>query len=571
MMDENDRSHEDRRSLRHISRKEGSEDTAPIEVDSSAFFSETPPEPPQTPPPPKRPSAQKPTHKHHDAPVPPQAHPPVDGAVAAPSKWGNILLILQGLLSVLALVQLWRTQMLPVLYLVILAALLALLWLLVKRCQEYNVPGKVARVFSVFLCAAMALGCFWAQQGLSALGSMTSGLLTGAEANKITKEPFVIYLSGVDTRGELTENARSDVNILAAVNPVTKRVALVNTPRDYYVDLAGTSSKDKLTHAGLYGVETSMETLGNLYGVNVDHYIRINFAGFISIIDALGGVDVYSDQAFTSVGSPGYYDPTTFVEGWNHLDGKSALAFARERHAFASGDIQRGINQMKVIDAMLNKIKSPALLMGFSKIMDAAADCFVTSFSQDQISALVRMQLSDFAEWDIESYTVTGTSSSSTKCYSAKGQKLYVMKPDDSSVSKAREMLASVLGGEGTVADTTQKPEKTEVFTPTTDPNAAVSEVPAESVPEEVPAESVPEETVPADQPADAEQPADTQTPEPEAPAEGETGGDTPAEAPSISLPTQEEVEQAASSIYNAASSIWGAIQDAASQQNDAA
>ena len=570
MMDENDRSHEDYRSLRHISRKEGSEDTAPIEVDSSAFFSETPPEPPQTPPP-KRPSAQKPTHKHHDAPVPPQAHPPVDGAVAAPSKWGNILLILQGLLSVLALVQLWRTQMLPVLYLVILAALLALLWLLVKRCQEYNVPGKVARVFSVFLCAAMALGCFWAQQGLSALGSMTSGLLTGAEANKITKEPFVIYLSGVDTRGELTENARSDVNILAAVNPVTKRVALVNTPRDYYVDLAGTSSKDKLTHAGLYGVETSMETLGNLYGVNVDHYIRINFAGFISIIDALGGVDVYSDQAFTSVGSPGYYDPTTFVEGWNHLDGKSALAFARERHAFASGDIQRGINQMKVIDAMLNKIKSPALLMGFSKIMDAASDCFVTSFSQDQISALVRMQLSDFAEWDIESYTVTGTSSSSTKCYSAKGQKLYVMKPDDASVSKAREMIASVLGGEGTVADTTQKPEKTEVFTPTTDPNAAVSEVPAESVPEEVPAESVPEETVPADQPADAEQPADTQTPEPEAPAEGETGGDTPAEAPSISLPTQEEVEQAASSIYNAASSIWGAIQDAASQQNDAA
>ena len=465
MMDENDRSHEDYRSLRHISRKEGSEDTAPIEVDSSAFFSELPPEQPSTPPPAQPP--QKPPRSGHNTPVPPKAQPPMDGAVAVPSKWGKILLILQGILSILALVQLWRTQMLPVLYLVILAALLALLWLLVKRCQEYNVPGKVARVFSVFLCAAMALGCFWAQQGLSALGSMTSGLLTGAEANKITKEPFVIYLSGVDTRGELTENARSDVNILAAVNPVTKRVALINTPRDYYVDLAGTDSKDKLTHAGLYGVETSMATLGNLYGVNVDHYIRINFAGFISIIDALGGVDVYSDQAFTSVGSPGYYDPTTFVEGWNHLDGKAALAFARERHAFASGDIQRGINQMKVIDAMLNKIKSPALLMGFSKIMDAAADCFVTSFSQDQISALVRMQLSDFAEWDIESYTVTGTSSSSTKCYSAKGQKLYVMKPDDASVSKAREMIASVLGGEGTVADTTQKPEKTDVFTPT--------------------------------------------------------------------------------------------------------
>ena len=556
------------RSLRHVGRKAGGTEDRTVVVDSSAFFSDTPPEPPK---PPRRPSSNKPSSGSGSRRTPPPRRSgPADGAAVMPSRFGQILLWVQGILSILSLVQLWRTQMLPVLYLVILAALLFLLWLLVKRCQEYDIPGKVSRVFSVFLCAAMALGCIWAQQGLSALDNMTNGILTGAEANKITKEPFVIYLSGVDTRGELTENARSDVNILAVVNPVTKRVALINTPRDYYVDLAGTDSKDKLTHAGLYGVETSMATLGNLYGINVDHYIRINFSGFINIVDALGGVDVYSDQAFTSVGSPGYYDPTTFVEGWNHLDGKSALAFARERHAFASGDIQRGINQMKVIDAMLNKIKSPALLMGFSKIMDAAADCFVTSFSQDQISALVRMQLSDFAEWDIESYTVTGTSSSSTKCYSAKGQKLYVMKPDDASVSKAKEMIASVLGGEGTVADTTQKPEKTEVFTPTTDPNAAVSEVPAESVPEEVPADSLPEETVPADQPA--EQPADTQPQEPEVPAEGETGsGDTAGEAPSISLPTQEEVEQAASSIYNAASSIWGAIQDAASQQNDAA
>ena len=550
------------RSLRHVSRKAGDPEDRTVVVDSSAFFSETPPSPPR---PPKRPSSSTPPRSGRR--TPPPSGPSAGGAAAVPSKWGKILLGLQGILSAAALIQLWRTQMLPALYLIILAALLALLWLLVKRCQEYNVPGKVSRVFSVFLCAAMAMGCIWAQQGLSALGNMTSGLLTGAEANKITKEPFVIYLSGVDTRGELTENARSDVNILAAVNPATKRVALINTPRDYYVDLAGTDSKDKLTHAGLYGVETSMATLGGLYGISVDHYIRINFAGFIQIIDALGGVDVYSDQAFTSVGSPGYYDPTTFVEGWNHLDGKSALAFARERHAFASGDIQRGINQMKVIDAMLNKIKSPALLMGFSKIMDAASDCFVTSFSQDQISALVRMQLSDLAEWDIESYTVTGSSSSSTKCYSAKGQKLYVMKPDDASVSKAKEMIASVLGGEDSVASTSQKPEKEEVFTPTADPNAA-PEVPTDSVADEQPADSVPAEEPPAEQPA--EEPADTQPQEPEAPAQGETGSDSSAEAPSISLPTQEEVEQAASSIYSAASTILDAIYNAASQQNDA-
>ena len=535
------------RSLRHLGRKTDHPEDRTVVVDSSAFFSDAPAEPSS----PRRSSVPEPPRRSSDG-----------GAAVCAPRWSKPLLLVQGILSLLSLLQLWRTQMFPVLYLVITAALLALLWLLVKRCQEYGIPGRVSRVFSVFLCAAMTLGCIWAQQGLAALGSMTSGLLTGAEANKITKEPFVIYLSGVDTRGELTENARSDVNILAAVNPVTKRVALINTPRDYYVDLAGTESKDKLTHAGLYGVETSMETLGNLYGIQVNHYIRINFAGFINIIDALGGVDVYSDQAFTSVGSPGYYDPTTFVEGWNHLDGKAALAFARERHAFATGDIQRGINQMKVIDAMLNKIKSPALLMGFSKIMDAAADCFVTSFSQDQISALVRMQLGDLAAWDIESYTVTGSSGSSTKCYSAKGQKLYVMKPDESSVNKAKEMVASVLGGEGTVASTSQKPEKTDVFTPTTDPDAAVSvpEQPAESTLVEEPAQSVPEET--PEQTPD-EQPAETQPQEPEAPAQGETG-DASAEAPSLSLPSQEQVEQAASSL---ASTILDALYNA-SQEN---
>lgn len=575
-MDEHDRS---RRSLRHLNRKSSGGGTSPIEVDSAAFFSETPPEP-------EKPAASVPPQR--SAPPMPPKKPPVQehAAPAEPPKRGAVLLILQAVLSIAALVQLWRTQMLPALYLIVLGALLALLWLLVKRCQEYKTPGILARVFSLFLCAAMALGCVWAQQGLSALGNVTSGILTGAAANKITKEPFVIYLSGVDTRGELTEKARSDVNILAVVNPRTKQVALINTPRDYYVDLAGTDSKDKLTHAGLYGVENSMETLGNLYGIEVDHYIRINFAGFMTIVDALGGVDVYSDQAFTSVGSPGYYDPTTFVEGWNHLDGQAALAFARERHAFATGDVQRGINQMKVIDAMLNKIKSPTLLMSFSKLMDAASNCFVTSFSQDQISALVRMQLSDFAEWSIESYTATGTSAKSTQCYSAKGQSLYVMKPDTASVNEAKALIAGVLGGDEMVSDTAQKPEKTEVHTPSSS-TAPAPETPAESEPaeEELPAESLPEELPPeqeapsqSEEAASSEVPAPSQPepskpaasskpsepeastqlpdPEPEQPASSSESSDKPA----LSRPSKEEMEEAASSIYSAASTLLDAL-----------
>ena len=570
MFDENEHTHPQNNDEgpRHIHRGIKRSEPDEVEVDSADFFSPEPPRPsrpasapqPEAGLPPEPPKPPVPPHKQWEPLHPSEAAPSTDKL----PKGGMVLLGLQAVLSLAALVQLWRTQMLPVLYLVIITALLVLLWLLVRKCLASRTGAVVARVLSVMLCAALAVGCVWAQQGLTTLNNVTSGLLTCAEANKITKEPFVVYLSGVDNRGELTENARSDVNILAVVNPVTKQAALINTPRDYYVDLAGTESKDKLTHAGLYGVETSMATLGNLYGVDVDHYLRINFAGFISIIDAIGGVDVYSDQAFTSVGSPGYYDPTTFAEGWNHLDGKSALAFARERHAFKTGDIQRGINQMKVIDAMANKLKSPTLLMSFSKLMDAAADCFVTSFSQEQISALVRMQLGDLASWDIQSYTVTGSGAKSSKCYSAKGQSLYVMKPDENSVNEAKALIAAVLGGEDKLTSTSQTPEKTEVHTPTADPNAAAS------VPEESPDSVIVEEPAPSDVPAESEaadgQPAEGSTSgEPnastEVPAEGseEAPADS-TESPSFSMPTQEQVEQAASSLHQAASTVLDAL-----------
>ena len=437
------RSGSKRQMPRKIRRSDEMSSSDPVPVDSRDFFQPAQ----EAAPPPAAPAPEQPRAARQ-----PAAERPAPARTQSTPNRGFLMLILliQAVLSAAALFQLYRTQMLPIYYLIILGVLLLLVWLLVFRCQQYPVRGFLTRVLSLVLSAGMAVGCVWAQQGLAALDKVTVGEepVTDLQAMAITTEPFVVYLSGVDNRGELTEDARSDVNILAVVNPLTKRVALINTPRDYYVDLAGTDSKDKLTHAGLYGVQTSMDTLGGLYGIEVDQYVRINFAGFIDIVDALGGVDVYSDQAFTSVGSPGYYDPTTFEEGWNHLDGAAALAFARERHAFATGDIQRGINQMKVIDAMLDKIKSPALLTSYSKLLAAVSDNFVTSLSSNQITALVRMQLSDFASWDIENYSVTGSSSSSTHCYSAQGQKLYVMKPDEDSVAQAQALIQSVLSGE---------------------------------------------------------------------------------------------------------------------------
>ena len=397
MFDETSRSHTDDDSTRHIHRGHRPPEEKTVEVDSAAFFApETaaPTPPPAPPKPPKHTGGPAPESK------PPRRRPDANTGAANPKR-GTVLLILQAILSIAAFFQLWRTQMLPALYLVIIAALLVLFWLLVKRCQEYSAPRKVSRVFSVFLCAFLALGCVWAQQGLSALDNVTSGLVTGTEANKITKEPFVVYLSGVDNRGELTEKARSDVNILAVVNPSTKQVALINTPRDYYVDLAGTNSKDKLTHAGLYGVETSMATLGNLYGVNVDQYLRINFAGFISIIDAVGGVDLeltgkeveyvngYLVEYNILLGRPegtDYFDDLS--GGMVHLNGPQALAYCRNR--YIGTDFGRTERQRKVLTEVIHKLPK-GVLTNPKGLIDGLMPNLTTNLTQTECYRLSLM------------------------------------------------------------------------------------------------------------------------------------------------------------------------------------
>ena len=185
-------------------------------------------------------------------------------------------------------------------------------------------------------------------------------------SGSITKQPFVVYCSGSDERdSDINAKSRSDVNILAVVNPSTHKILLVNIPRDYYLPLAFNGEMDKLTHAGMYGVQESMAVLDNLYGTKTSYYGRINFYGLIDIVDALGGIDVYSDYSFHAATAEvkGYgYQTFDYVEGWNHLDGQAALMFTRERYSFSDGDNQRGKNQMKVIQAIIEKATSPSVL-----------------------------------------------------------------------------------------------------------------------------------------------------------------------------------------------------------------
>lgn len=256
--------------------------------------------------------------------------------------------------------------------------------------------------------------------------------------------PFVVYLSGSDTRSRKLVKSRSDVNILAAVNPVTKQILLVNTPRDYYVsNPAGDGEMDKLTHCALYGPENSMGALSDLYDQPVHYYAQINFTGLETLVDAIGGITVWSDVSFYAAEGGG----VNVAYGTNYFNGRQALAFARERHNLASGDNARGKNQMKVIAAIVNKLTAGTLIKNYSSILDSLKGMFVTSLSSDEISDLIKMQLDDMASWEILSYAVTGTNGSDTN-YSMPGLYSYVMYPDEDMVSLASDLIGRILDGQ---------------------------------------------------------------------------------------------------------------------------
>ncbi|MGI6118358.1 MAG: LCP family protein [Bilifractor sp.] len=258
----------------------------------------------------------------------------------------------------------------------------------------------------------------------------------------IVSKPFVVYISGSDTRSEILKTSRSDVNILMAVNPTTKQILLLNTPRDYYVDNpAGGGAKDKLTHCGLYGVDCSIQALENLYSTDVNYYLQINFTGFENLIDSIGGITVTVPEDFSAGGF-------SFHKGEQQVNGEEALAFARERHSFASGDRQRGKNQMEVIRAVIEKITSgTTVLTNYSQILNSLQDMMVTNISSDEIAGLVKMQLGDNAKWSVSRYAVDGSGASKTT-YSMPSVRAYVMIPDQETVDRGSALLKKIMNGE---------------------------------------------------------------------------------------------------------------------------
>lgn len=254
-------------------------------------------------------------------------------------------------------------------------------------------------------------------------------------------EPFNVYISGIDVDGPIATNSRSDVNIIMTVNPNTKKILLTTTPRDYYVQIPDISGeqRDKLTHAGIYGVDASMRTLEQLYGIDISYYARVNFSSLVKIVDTLGGVDVDSDFEFTAGGYQ-------FKKGMNHLDGKQALVFSRERYSFEDGDNQRGKDQEKVLTAILNKAMSPAILSNASALIADVSDSVQTNMTQEEMAKFIKMQLNDGASWTIESQAASGTGDTQA-CYSSGDQPLYVMWPDEAVVQGISAKMNEILCG----------------------------------------------------------------------------------------------------------------------------
>ena len=279
------------------------------------------------------------------------------------------------------------------------------------------------------------------QQVVPTTQTNPSGLPTIPDRVDPEGNAFLLYISGNDARLKLLADGGSDVNILVAINPDTHQVLMVNTPRDYYVENpAGNGARDKLSHCGVNGINNCIGAMTNLYDLPINYYARINFSGFRTLVDAIGGVTIYSDKAFST---RHYY----IYEGENHLNGDQALDYARERKSLKGGDNDRGKNQMKLITAMIDQLSVSTLLENYQDILKSLEGMFSTSMPSDAIGKLVQHQLTKMPDWEIHSFAVTGDNGND-RCWAVGNGYGYVMYPHMDEVAYAAELIQRVLDGE---------------------------------------------------------------------------------------------------------------------------
>lgn len=275
--------------------------------------------------------------------------------------------------------------------------------------------------------------------------TVTTRVKTLSSNKDVSKENFVVYISGIDTNGKVATKARSDVNIILAVNPKEKKILMVNTPRDYYVKLHTKNAMDKLTHAGVYGIEESVGTLEDLYDIKIDYYTRINFTTFINIVEKLGGIKVDVPVNFCEQTSNRDSDATICLKkGIQTLNGEQALALSRTRYTIAGGDRGRIENQMLVLESIIDKAISPSIIVKYNGLLNSISNSIITNIDQRSLTKLIKNQIRHNTSWEVESYSVDGTDGSN-KTYSTGGAQAYVMNPKKETVETAKIKLDSIL------------------------------------------------------------------------------------------------------------------------------
>jgi len=393
--------------------------------------------------------------------------------VKAFERFVNVLFIISALAVVFVVLYaifngILSTSLLPKKLLIVALVAIAIAMGIYVALQALLLYGKkkrgfgfyFTRIFSMMLAVFLSLASYYAFSHSHAIVNFfdesTTEKKSETAVESIKDHPFVVYLSGLDTRkkGEIADKGLSDVNMIVVVNPKQKRILMVSTPRDYYVDLKGidgvdddTPKYDKLTHAGTKGIECSKKTLENLYDVKFNYHAKVNFKSVYDIVNAVDGVTVESDYDFYSRYS---YSGRTyhFVKGKNNLTGDSALAFARERKSFAAGDRQRGIHQQVVIKAVVEKATTLSMLTtSADDILDAVSENTKTNFTKGEIKGLIKYQLDTIdKKWKFESISVDGKGGMDYT-YSYPGQRLWVMYPDIESIDYAKAAINAVMEG----------------------------------------------------------------------------------------------------------------------------
>lgn len=302
----------------------------------------------------------------------------------------------------------------------------------IKRSRKVT-----AFILSLILMVVYTVGTAYAVATHEFLGQVTAKK-KAEDAVDVTSKPFNIYISGMDTTGKITEEARSDVNMIITVNPKTHKVLMTSIPRDYLVELQN-GEKDKLTHTGLMGIDETTSDVEDLLGIKINYYVKVNYNTLKDLVNSIGGITINSDKAFIS-----YIGKYRFVEGENKLDGAKALAYARERHAYSDGDNHRVRNQQEVLKAIVKKLTgSTTLLTRYNKILKYLAPTMEMNLTRAEVKALVKFQLGKNPKWKFESNSLEGFDAFST-VYSAGNQQLYVMKPDEESIKKARQKIKEI-------------------------------------------------------------------------------------------------------------------------------